>query len=535
VEFIFIKPRVKAEMSFQVNLSFKINIKYMKKIVLAALVSISNLILAQQSINKEFQISFGSQSLIPFNSQSTIPKLLTIKNNSYLLHGGNKIVQLDSIFNIIWSKSVEQNVQSNSILGAGKLYQMPDSNYMFWSTKKFTQPLSPPDTLLYAVISNAGNISSQKRFDQGPFFYFAFVLDVQPTNDSGFIVLFKYRTASFNLDTKYSLVRYNKFGTKVWSNHYNPGQSYDPLLTIADNQSIYLMGSYINNLNVALYTMKFDLNGNLIWKKEINTLRNYFQSVSSMKNGLVFSYFRIQNNSTIYGLVNLDTNGNVIRQKQLNRSFKVLKSLPNGGLIGASTNNSIVKFDSALNIDWVTKPSLNISDIVVRAPYPYLVLGSSSSATSIISLDANGNTLSCIGLDTVTIFNDSIQFSNSNISVAYNTSFTSDFLNNSITSNNISIPSNTGCIASSINTLVNKRQSSIICYPNPSNGLIEISNNEGVGFSIEIFDVLGHQVYFKENNLPYGQLDLLALSKGLYFYSIKTKTEGLYTNKLVIK
>ncbi len=506
----------------------------MKKIVLLSLVLISNLVLAQQSINKEFQISFGNSLITQFNSQSTIPKLLPVKSNSYLLYGGNRIVQLDSNFNIIWAKSVVQNAQSNTFLGAGMLCQLPDSNYMYWLTKKFTPSLTPPDTLLYATINNNGNVLTRKWINMGPFFYFAFVLDVKPTNDSGFVVLFKYRTNSINLDTEYSLLRFNKFGIKVWSNSYNVGQSYDPILTIADDQSIYLTGSHINNLTVTLYTMKFNLNGNLIWKKEMNTMRNYLQSVSLMKNGLVFSYLQFQSNSSKYGLISLDTNGNLIRQKQLNRRFKVLKPLPNGGLIGASTNNSIVKFDSALNIEWVTKPSLNISDLVVKASYPYLVVGSTGSAASIISLDANGSTSSCTGLDTVTISNDSIQFSNSNIIVSYSTSFTSDPLSNTISSNNLIVPFNSGCIVSNLNALNKNQQSNIICYPNPSNGLTEISNTEGEGFSLEIFDALGKPVYSKENNASQCQMDLRTLSKGLYFYKIKTKIGNQYTNKLIL-
>ena len=84
------------------------------------------------------------------------------------------------------------------------------------------------------------------------------------------------------------------------------------------------------------------------------------------------------------------------------------------------------------------------------------------------------------------------------------------------------------CITSIINLL----SAQVNIYPNPSNAEITIRLTELETFDLEIYDVLGNQVYFEENVFNKKVISKSILSSGTYLIKIKSQ-EDAYFGKLV--
>jgi hypothetical protein len=72
-------------------------------------------------------------------------------------------------------------------------------------------------------------------------------------------------------------------------------------------------------------------------------------------------------------------------------------------------------------------------------------------------------------------------------------------------------------------------------YPNPTSGLVTISSSQTIA-NIEVFDVTGKAVYTQKNNKHQSNLeiDLSALSNGIYFINSQTNFGGISKSKLVV-
>ncbi|MCL8006895.1 T9SS type A sorting domain-containing protein [Gelidibacter japonicus] len=72
---------------------------------------------------------------------------------------------------------------------------------------------------------------------------------------------------------------------------------------------------------------------------------------------------------------------------------------------------------------------------------------------------------------------------------------------------------------------------SLIVYPNPSNGLLNIKSNANVTIkSVALVDVIGKEVFRQMNSKP---IDVSHLSKGMYVLTVESQ-EGIVTNKKVL-
>jgi hypothetical protein len=72
-------------------------------------------------------------------------------------------------------------------------------------------------------------------------------------------------------------------------------------------------------------------------------------------------------------------------------------------------------------------------------------------------------------------------------------------------------------------------------YPNPTSGIVTISSTQTIA-NIEVFDVTGKLVYNQQNNNHQSNLEinLSALSNGIYFINTQNKFGGISKSKLVI-
>ncbi len=68
-------------------------------------------------------------------------------------------------------------------------------------------------------------------------------------------------------------------------------------------------------------------------------------------------------------------------------------------------------------------------------------------------------------------------------------------------------------------------------YPNPANDVLYINFSDNRETAIQLFDVLGKQVFIKETNgQSQDKIDLSSLPKGIYFLRINNKTEKIIKN-----
>lgn len=92
------------------------------------------------------------------------------------------------------------------------------------------------------------------------------------------------------------------------------------------------------------------------------------------------------------------------------------------------------------------------------------------------------------------------------------------------------------CVASSSSISDVKSENSISVYPNPSNGIFQLSidNTQLEKGALEIYNLFGERVYSASNIKQQMQIDLSAFSKGIYFVKINSG-DKIYSKKIVVQ
>jgi len=75
----------------------------------------------------------------------------------------------------------------------------------------------------------------------------------------------------------------------------------------------------------------------------------------------------------------------------------------------------------------------------------------------------------------------------------------------------------------------------IIVYPNPTNGLITVNSTSNLPFKLNIFNLLGEEVYFNENKNYSYKIDLSNLNNGIYLMKLDLGNGKTETRRLVIQ
>ncbi|WP_456439150.1 T9SS type A sorting domain-containing protein [Psychroserpens sp.] len=86
----------------------------------------------------------------------------------------------------------------------------------------------------------------------------------------------------------------------------------------------------------------------------------------------------------------------------------------------------------------------------------------------------------------------------------------------------------------SVEDIDNVKPSNIKIYPNPSNGIVTIENNEAIK-TISIFAINGQLIStldYNQNKSEWLQMDISHLDKGIYFLSIQTDA-SIFTKKII--
>ena len=77
--------------------------------------------------------------------------------------------------------------------------------------------------------------------------------------------------------------------------------------------------------------------------------------------------------------------------------------------------------------------------------------------------------------------------------------------------------------------------SSVVVYPNPTDGIFTIENAENVTFDLSVIDITGKEVFNSTVNKT-SSFDMSAAEKGIYFLRLLDKSSNsLVVKKLIVR
>ena len=420
------------------------------------------------------------------------------------------IIKLDSSGNFIWAKSVGGHVESYSI-----------------KTDK------------YGNIYTSGHFNNTSDFDPG----------------TGINNL----TASGSLHRDVFILKLNSNGDFQWAKNLG-GDSIDgsSSLSIDMSGNVYSTGIFsdtadfdpglavynlISSNNSSAYINKLDSMGNFIWAKQIIG-NSGGQSIKSDLNGNVYivGFFTdtadFDTGSSIFNLISvgnddmfilkLDSSGNFLWAKQIGGTYKNIYY----GL-GIDYENNIYTsciFNGIIDVD----PNVGVVNLNSNSNYDAFIL----------KLDSNGSYKWAGQLEgSQTKWPHSVFVDNNlNIYITGHFSQTADFNPDSVAVFNLTSKGSVDVFIlkltqKSINQAIpenpNFELNSI--YPNPTNGLINISLLQAEqNFSVKVFNSNGVLMYHDENLTNKSAIDLSQNSPGLYILKVYKKNKILYY-KLIIE
>jgi Secretion system C-terminal sorting domain len=485
--------------------------------------------------------SYGQQNISKVYADSasnnlSIRGLISTLDKGFILWNGNgKFIKLDSTGNVTWSKKYDFPIVSGYTV---KLVSNTNDSGCLVVISNLVNASNNVD-FMYFKFDRNGSLNWIRTGAKSPSSFFMNspqqIISIRQQKDSSYLIL-SYQNPLFS---KYYVVqKLDKYFNTIWYKTFIIDQSINSNLNSDEDGFIYLAGSHFqgssgNVVNVS-YIIKLNQNGNVIWSKRTNI--GAFEEFTVSSKGPLISVSK----NAIFGLIQLDTSGALKWQKFSNHQNFNNFITSDGGFISSIVKNSkygIAKYDSVGNLQW----SKNINSKIVGAdlhPSFYYALATSNSLSigsiELLNFQANSSSISCNGLDTINFILDSIQINNDPVYLSGNPPGVYSIYNTSSLSN-LNIVSNMGCLASNIIKYEYGNTEPFKILPNPSNGIIEFTNQEYTGFNIEICNTLGKTVLKHESLLHNISLDLGNLGCGIYLYKTKSKSGNEFSGKLIIQ
>ena len=406
---------------------------------------------------------------------------------------------MDSLGNTLWSKKY---------LGEGrglvfKVISTTDNGYFVCGSTKNSANVEFP---FYFKIDGSGNYSWGKKMRLGTDTTGAFYSCLELTS-SGYLL------SGFS-GNKALAIKIDLNGNVIWDRNLftYTGRFFD-VAKVSDGSYIFSGSNADSSLiyNANLSFVKFDANGNILWQKGLapNPGPNYdsymWQVKSPLNNKFIFSAY-VSNPIPATHMGEIDLNGDILWSSEYRSKFHTFNYLP---------INFVTTTDGgfALNVDAGT-----------------ITNGHSTFSTELLKLDNDGMN-DCEGLSY------SLSFKNLNytpstgittftcgLGSSYSSTLTTLIIKDSVLCQTISDPAP----ASTVGIKEFKEEYSLFQnYPNPSNGITNIiyslakSANE---VYIEIYDSKGSLIlkkdFGKKSKGNYSEALNLNLSAGVYFYSL---------------
>jgi len=242
---------------------------------------------------------------------------------------------------------------------------------------------------------------------------------------SGNVYLNGYQYSDVYGSNDYGVIKLDSSGDIVWQKKIGGiGGGYGRAIAVDDVGNVYLNGYQDSDVYGGTYdygVIKLDPNGNILWQKKIGGVSNdYGRGIAVDGSGNVYingSQASDVYGGTDYGVVKLDTNGNLLWQKKIGRNSNdygyaiAVDGSGNVYLNGYQNSDSyggndygVIKLDSSGDIVWQKKIGGNSNDygyaIAVDGSGNVYLNGNQASDVyggtydyGVIKLDPNGNIL----------------------------------------------------------------------------------------------------------------------------------------------
>ena len=390
--------------------------------------------------------------------------------------------------------------------------------------------------ILCVKVSSLGDTIWSKTIDNG---FWCYGLSVQQTNDNGFIVAgYTYQTAGPS--TVIIVDKLDSYGDLEWSRTLTCGTHHNSSTVIKQTpDSGYIIGgcyeSYSQTDSPAL-VIKLTPSGEVSWAyKLVGYNYSVISDIVMNTDGILFLVFA---NNVLF--IQTDFSGNILWSKS--NTFggiygggeaptpKLSRTIDNGFAYLDAEN--LIRTDSAGNFLWSQSLFFYPADVIETGDHGFLAIGNGpvwgvemtetlNPQIGIIKTDSLGNSIACVGQSSG--FSDTITSVFAPVSVTTTNAGTKAALLMMITDAGLSVDS--GCVAFTGGIIETyKEKNTILLYPNPSNGKIQVkteTGNEKELKCLTIYNMTGQCIFQSFNPLVLkSAIDLSGEPDGIYFVQV---------------
>ncbi len=464
----------------------------------------------------------------------------------------------------VWTKRLLK--ADSSLFGSVNTLCQNSENKLIIATSEYNA--SHAQQIILCCLDSMGNVLwSKKYIGEGR----GLVFKVIPTSDNGYFVCGSTKDAA-GVEFPYYF-KTDATGNYVWGNKLRLGSD-----TAARFQSClelpgegYLLAG--NSGHKAL-AVKVDLNGNMIWDRNLFTYSGRFYDVVKLSDGNYIFSGSNADSSRIYNpnlsFVKFDPNGNVLWQKGIvpdhgpnydSNMWQVKAPVANKFVFSAYISNPIPathlgEIDLNGNILWSREyrskfhtfnylpcnfATATDGGFALNIMAGTFTNGQATFSTELLKLDGNGYN-DCDGSAYSVTLKNLNYTASSGIATftcgsasAYNATVTTVSIHDSLLCETISDHAPISDVG-----VVEHMEDHVLFqnYPNPSNGTTNISYflSRPAGVVIEVYDSKGSLVFKKDlggqNKGDYSEPLNLKLSAGIYFYSLNA--DGVRKSKYML-
>ena len=470
----------------------------------------------------------------------TVRAFVPAFDNGYMLAGETAgeglIVKIDSQGNYEWAKKYSATSHFNDIKSTA------DSAFVIIGVSNNDESICMKlsilgDTIWQTKISGSTSLSP---------------LSFEPTFDGGTIIC-GYKEENSAPYTKVFVAKLDSNGNLEWSKYYVAGNDANFGHSIHQvSDSGYIVSGFMENLlfDPGTFIMKLNSAGEIIWSKELYD--NVYQFACNAdfiitNDGLVF-----YSDYAPFFLIKTDLDGNIIWSKNIENlggnlslydSPNRIHSTHDGGYClvdGSCFGSAVIKIDSMGNLIFAKYVDLIAVDSRETADHGIIIVGNGPMCglktddylipqIGVIKTDSLGFSPLCV-YDNLNYPPVDYLLSETVIDVdsssdAVGSSFATDVVS-------ISMFDNEGCVAQAGDISQQNNEQSISIYPNPAENIVHIESKSEIEF-LRLTNFSGKLLLIRFANASDFDLDLSQYSQGIYLLTMKQTDQLIH--KMIVK
>lgn len=473
-----------------------------------------------------------------------------------------EIQKLFPDYSVEWNKSY---LGSDSSIYPAATYETADGKiYCTGQIVQSGNPTDPASDILLFKTDDLGNLIWGQRIDH---YYSDLPTSFLCLGDGSIFIVSQVSNSSISPSYNISIIRCDSLGNALWSKSVGGSSNEVPAkISSTIDEQICISGTSTSfSIGAAFFLSKFDTSGNNIWFKTYFTANadSCFGHIQTNDGGYIL-YGKGGINADDILIIKTDSDGVMQSSHSYNLGFgsnsnidvalDVIQSTDGGFIIAGETQVStsllpfifIIKTDPNLSSEWHNTFGFQIKNdfasILNSADNGFVICGSrtlpftSTMRDLLIKTDSSANT-ACLQTVVDLVENAENPFSSSVSPTSLNT--LTNQIPYSLNSSAANFINDTSCY---ISTSVDERSalSEIKVFPNPVNDKIILAfkdNTHQKDIEICLYDRLGRNVFHatktKSQFSSTIDIDLPAISSGIYFINILSEDEIIYKHKII--